>query len=110
SARIAIELCRALGYAHDWIDDDGLHRPVVHGDVSLPNVMVRRDGEVMLIDWGVAQMGRQASPDRERFVIGKAGYLAPELLDGRAGDERSDVFSAGVVLHELLVGKRLYGF
>jgi serine/threonine protein kinase len=109
AVRIAIELTRALGYGHDWFDEDGVHRPVVHGDVSPGNVMVRRCGTITLIDFGVAQMGRRANAQRDNYVMGKSGYLAPELLQGGTGDERSDVFSAGVVLHELLAGRPLYG-
>jgi eukaryotic-like serine/threonine-protein kinase len=105
---VAVILCRALGYAHDWRDERGRPRPIVHGDLSPSNLMVRRDGGVALIDFGVAHMDPRVARGRAHLVIGKSGYLAPELLDDAIAGTRSDVFSAGVVLHELLVGRHLF--
>jgi protein kinase-like protein len=101
---IALELCRALGHAHLWRDKRGKPRPLAHGDLSPSNVMLRRDGGVTLIDFGAAQVNRHDAA----VVIGKSGYLAPELLDQAAPDARSDVFAVGVILHELLVGRPLF--
>src|SRR5262249_51376645 len=70
--------------------------------------MVRRDGGVTLIDFGVAHMSRRAARARAQLLIGKSGYLAPELFGNALADARSDVFSAGVVLHELLAGRHLF--
>ncbi|HXU70521.1 MAG TPA: serine/threonine-protein kinase [Polyangia bacterium] len=105
---IGLELCRAVGFAHAWRDEKGKPRPIVHGDLSPSNLMVRRDGGVTLIDFGVAHMSRRAARARAHLLIGKSGYLAPELLDNKPADARSDVFSAGVVLHELLTGRYLF--
>ena len=105
---IGVEMCRAVGHAHAWRDKRGTHRPIVHGDLSPSNLMVRRDGGVTLIDFGVAHMDARRARARAHVVIGKSGYLAPELLDGAVASPRSDVFSAGVVLHELLVGRHLF--
>ena len=105
---IGLELGRAVGFAHAWRDDKGKPRPIVHGDLSPSNLMVRRDGGVTLIDFGVAHMSRRATRARAHLLIGKSGYLAPELLGDKPADARSDVFSAGVVLHELLSGRYLF--
>jgi len=105
---LTIQLCRAVGFAHDHRDERGRPRPIVHGDLSPSNLMVRRDGGVTVIDFGVAHMKRRFSRGRAHLVIGKSGYLAPELLDDAIASPRCDVFSAGVMLHELLVGRHLF--
>jgi serine/threonine-protein kinase len=103
---IVIELCRAVGHAHDHHDDRGRARPIVHGDLSPANVMVRRDGHVTVIDFGVASLNPRRG--RPQLVIGKHGYLAPELLDDARANPRTDVFSIGVLLHELLANRHLF--
>lgn len=105
---IAICMCRAVGYAHAWRDERSRPRAVVHGDLSPSNLMVRRDGGVTLIDFGVAHMDPRVARGRAHLVIGKSGYLAPELLDECIATPRSDVFSTGVVLHELLARRQLF--
>jgi serine/threonine protein kinase len=105
---IAIEMCRALGYAHAWRNERGKLRPIVHGDLSPSNLMVRRDGGVTVIDFGVAHMDPRIARAQAHLVIGKSGYFAPELFDDVAANARSDVFSLGVVLHELLAGRHLF--
>jgi serine/threonine protein kinase len=99
SSAICHQLCQVLGYLH------GLR--VIHGDVSPSNVMVRRDGGVNLIDFGVARVGSALRGAHENLVFGKCSYVAPEMLLGES-DQRADVFSAGVVLYELLTGSRLF--
>lgn len=105
---VGFEMCRAVGHAHLWRDRRGTNRPIVHGDLSPSNLMVRRDGGVTLIDFGVAHMNPRVARGRGHVIIGKSGYLAPELLDDEVASPRSDVFSAGVMLHELLVGRHLF--
>ena len=109
-AFVAREICRALAYAHALTDDDGRPLGLVHRDVSLSNAMVSYDGAVKLLDFGIAKaLGELRDAEtRVSSLEGKRGYLAPEVLAGRAGDARADQYSAGVVLYELLTGTRLF--
>jgi len=108
SLYIVIETLRALDYAHRRKSDQGEPLGIVHRDVSPSNVLVSFDGEVKLCDFGIARaMG--ANPDLPSEAIqGKAGYMSPEAAAGEAVDARSDVFAAGVILWELLAGRRLH--
>jgi serine/threonine protein kinase len=105
---IATEICQALGYAHAWVAPDGARRQIIHSDVSPANVMVCRDGSVKLLDFGVAKVVDEADYDTSLKPKGKLAYLAPEQIERLPYDRRVDVFAAGVVLHELLTGRRLF--
>src|SRR6185295_1166612 len=83
---------------------------IVHRDVSPSNIMVCRDGSVKLLDFGVAKVvGAAPSPDLTRSLKGKFAYMAPGQVNHKPFDRRADVFAAGIVLHEMLTGKRLFG-
>jgi eukaryotic-like serine/threonine-protein kinase len=105
---IVIEALRALDYAHRKKDDAGRELGIVHRDVSPSNVLISFDGEVKLCDFGIARaMGASGSlPDEA--IQGKTGYMSPEAAQGAVLDARSDVFAAGIILWELLAGRRLY--
>lgn len=108
SLLIVIETLRALDYAHRKKDEHGKPQGIVHRDVSPSNVLVSFDGEVKLCDFGIARaMGVGAELPAEA-IQGKAGYMSPEAAAGESVDARSDVFAAGVILWELLAGRRLY--
>ena len=108
SLLIVIETLRALDYAHRKKDDQGKPLGIVHRDVSPSNVLVSFDGEVKLCDFGIARaMGVSAELPAEA-IQGKAGYMSPEAASGEPVDARSDVFAAGVILWELLAGRRLH--
>jgi serine/threonine protein kinase len=104
---IATEICRGLAYAHAFIDEAGVHRPIVHRDVSPANVMMCRDGSVKLLDFGLACATRGESVEIDDFR-GKLAYMSPEQLERRQVDRRADVFALGALLHELLTGQRLF--
>jgi serine/threonine-protein kinase len=104
SAWIGAEAARALAHAHALRDPDGRPLDVVHGDVSPQNVLVSFAGEVRLIDFGLA--GAPGAP--AGALRGKLGYMSAEQAEGRRPDRRSDVFSLGVVVHEMLSGARLF--
>ncbi len=104
------EVCRALGYAHALTDDAGAPLRLIHRDVSPSNVMVSFDGQVKLLDFGIAKALAEASENKTQTgtLKGKFGYMAPEQVEGREIDHRSDLFAVGIVLHESLTGRRLF--
>jgi len=104
---IVMEMARGLDYAHNLKDPTGRPLNVVHRDVSPHNVMLGYEGDVKLLDFGIAQVGRDLVPEG-RPAGGKYGYMSPEHLGASPVDARSDVYSAGIVLFELVTGKRLY--
>lgn len=100
---------RGLGYAHSLIDQAGRSLGIVHGDISPHNVVVSFTGEVKVVDFGIARLaGKGWGDDADRPGGGKFAYMSPEQVRGQALDQRSDVYSAGIVLYELLVGHRLF--
>jgi serine/threonine-protein kinase len=97
-----------LHEAHEAKDDEGLPLGIVHRDVSPQNVIVGRDGLARLLDFGVAKARRSAHQSETGELKGKIPYMAPEQLFGEEIDRRVDVYAAGVLLWELLTGRRLY--
>jgi eukaryotic-like serine/threonine-protein kinase len=108
-ARIGGEIARGLGAAHELLGHDGKVLDLVHRDVSPQNVLVGFDGQVRLADFGIARaLGRSAKLTELGVIKGKIGYQAPEQLRFEEASAQSDLFALGVVLYELLSGKRLY--
>ncbi|MCU0656577.1 MAG: serine/threonine protein kinase [Polyangiaceae bacterium] len=105
---IAVETLRALDYAHRRAGDDGAPLGLVHRDVSPSNVLVSFEGEIKLCDFGIAHANDAVAGDAQPVIQGKAGYMSPEHARGAPLDARSDVFAAGIVLWELLAGRRYY--
>jgi serine/threonine protein kinase len=105
---IVAETLRALDYAHRRTDDEGNPLGLVHRDVSPSNVLVSFEGEVKLCDFGIAHANEAAGDAVSEQIQGKAGYMSPEQARGEPLDARADVFSAGVILWELLAGRRYY--
>jgi serine/threonine protein kinase/tetratricopeptide (TPR) repeat protein len=100
---------RGLGYAHGLRDQEGRPLGIVHGDISPHNVVVSFTGEVKVVDFGIARLaGKGAGEEVDRPGGGKFAYMSPEQVRGRELDRRSDIYSAGIVLYELLVGHRLF--
>lgn len=106
---IACEILRGLGYAHERRGADDIVRGFVHRDVSPQNVLIGWDGSVKVSDFGLAKVRLAAQASASIFVRGKPGYMSPEQADGDALDGRSDLFSAGIMLWEMLCGRRLFG-
>jgi len=107
---VARQVCRGLEFAHELTRADGQPVGVIHRDVTPPNIMVDWNGTVKIVDFGIsrAMQDLQSHAAEAGTVRGKVSYVAPELLEGRVADARSDVFSLAVVLHELLSGQRLF--
>ncbi|HEY5951564.1 MAG TPA: protein kinase, partial [Kofleriaceae bacterium] len=110
AAWIAHEVLDALDYAHSLHDEDGSQLGIVHRDISPSNVLLSVRGDIKLVDFGIA---RAIDPERSHksksgTLKGKYGYMSPEQVIELPLDGRSDVFSVGVVLAELLTGRRLF--
>jgi serine/threonine protein kinase len=97
-----------LHYAHTRRGADGRRLRIVHRDVSLGNLMIGFDGDVKLIDFGIAKAANRSVHTQTGFVKGKAGYMAPEQVRGVAVDARTDVFALGIVLYELTTMRRAF--
>ena len=108
-ARIVAAACRGLHAAHELTDLRGQSLGVVHRDVSPDNLMVTFDGQVKVLDFGIALMrGRSAPVTEMGLAKGKPPYLSPQQVTNQPIDRRTDVWSAAVVLHELLTGRPLF--
>ncbi len=104
---IACEVLKALQFAHERTDENGHPLNVVHCDISPQNILVSYAGEVKITDFGISRAAFQAST-RHKVVRGKYAYMSPEQVEGRSLDGRSDIFSLGIVLWELIAGRRLF--
>jgi eukaryotic-like serine/threonine-protein kinase len=110
AAYVAREVAECLGYAHALVGADGKPLNIVHRDVSPSNIMCLTTGGVKLLDFGIAKaIGDTAFDRTERGAFkGKLSYMAPERIRRQPFDARSDLFSLGVVLWEMLAGRRLF--
>ncbi len=107
---VAANLCAGLHFAHTRIDSEGTPLNLVHRDVSPPNILISTLGEVKLIDFGVAKFASSVRHKTRSGVIkGKFGYMSPEQAWDEELDHRSDIFSVGVCIYEMLTGRSLYG-
>ena len=102
------KVCAGLDYAHERTDPSGRPIDLVHRDISLQNLLLSFDGEVKIIDFGVAKAVGRLSRTQAGFVKGKFAYMSPEQIRGLPLDARSDIFSCGIVLWELLTSRRLF--
>ena len=105
---IVMQVCEGLDYAHNKRDGQGQELHLVHRDISPQNVLVGFEGEIKLIDFGIAKAAGKASKTQAGILKGKFGYMSPEQVRGLPIDRRSDIFSVGIVLYELLTGERLF--
>jgi serine/threonine protein kinase len=104
---VTCEVLKALSFAHQRTDDDGRALQIVHCDISPQNILVSYAGEVKITDFGISRAAFQAKALHE-VIRGKYAYMSPEQVEGKPLDGRSDVFSLGIVLYELLTGRRLF--
>ncbi|MEZ4400399.1 MAG: serine/threonine-protein kinase [Kofleriaceae bacterium] len=106
---LMIECCKALNYAH-MLEHPETNEPlgIVHRDISPPNILLSKNGEVKLVDFGLAKANSQIESTDPGVVKGKFSYLSPEAASGLEVDARADVFAVGIILWELFTGKRLF--
>jgi serine/threonine-protein kinase len=108
-ATVAVRVLRGLAAAHERTAPDGKPAPVLHRDCSPPNILLGRNGDVKLADFGMAlARDRIAEHTAPGFVKGTLSYMAPELLVGQPASPASDLFSFGCTLWEALAGERLF--
>lgn len=108
SLLIIAEVLRGLSHAHRVVDDQGRPSELVHRDVSPSNVLISFEGEVKVCDFGIARANDMADMTSDDIIRGKAGYMSPEQAKGQPLDARADVFAVGILLWELLAGRKLY--
>jgi len=108
AAYIMMQVCAALDHAHSKKGDDGNPLHIVHRDVSPPNVLLSRSGEVKLTDFGLAKAVSHAEITDPGIVKGKFSYLSPEAAGGQDVDHRADIFCVGIILFELLANRTLF--
>ncbi len=109
AAYIVSRVCRALDFAHNFVDDLGKRLYIVHRDVSPGNILLTWDGQVKLGDFGIAKARTMHDPAEARqLTIGKKHYMSPEQVLGLKVDWRTDIFSTAVVLFELLAREQLF--
>ncbi|HTB60609.1 MAG TPA: serine/threonine-protein kinase [Polyangia bacterium] len=108
AAHFAHEVCQALEYVHTLKGEDGAPLKTIHRDVTPSNIILTNAGGIKLLDFGVARYRVSDLPTSDGPIQGKVPYLAPEALEGKAIDCRVDLFSLGVVLHEMLTLTRLF--
>ncbi len=105
---IASKICEGLAYAHELMGLDGQPLHAVHRDMSPPNVLLSKFGEIKIVDFGLAKASTQLEKSEAGMIKGKFSYLAPEAAAGVEVDSRADIFAVGVILWEMLAGRKLF--
>ena len=108
AAYICKKVCEGLDYAHKKREPSGSPMNIIHRDVSPQNILLGFEGEVKVIDFGIAKAANRASKTQAGVLKGKFGYMSPEQVRGLPTDRRSDIFAVGVLLYEMLTGERLF--
>jgi serine/threonine protein kinase len=105
---IASEMCKGLDYAHRKTDQENRPLNIVHRDVSPQNILISYEGEVKIVDFGIAKAAMNISHTLAGILKGKIAYMSPEQAMGKTVDSRTDIFSTGILLYEMLTGTKLY--
>jgi len=105
---LCVQACAGLSFAHELQDDEGVDLHIVHRDISPPNILLSKRGEIKVTDFGLAKATTQLEKTDPGVVKGKFSYLAPEAALGEPVDARADIFALGIVLWEMLAGRRLF--
>jgi eukaryotic-like serine/threonine-protein kinase len=109
SLYVIMEICKGISYAHELTNQEN-DQPlgIVHRDISPPNVLISKQGEIKVVDFGLAKATSQVEVTDPGVVKGKMSYLSPEAARGEEVDHRADIFAVGILLYEMLTGKRLF--
>jgi serine/threonine-protein kinase len=106
---LVMEICKGLSYAHELVNPEtGAPLGIVHRDISPPNVLISKQGEIKVVDFGLAKATSQVEITDPGVVKGKMSYLSPEAARGEEVDHKADIFAVGILLYEMLTGKRLF--
>jgi serine/threonine protein kinase len=105
---ITMEICNGLDYAHRKSAPDGTPLHIIHRDISPQNILISYDGEVKIVDFGIAKAIYSSQTTKAGVIKGKFGYMSPEQARGQPLDSRTDIFSTGILLFEMLTGSRLF--
>jgi len=105
---IASKICDGLDYAHKLKDLQGEALNIIHRDISPQNIFVTYDGHVKIIDFGIAKTAAQSTKTQVGLVKGKLAYMSPEQAGSKVIDYRSDIFSVGIILYEMVTGRRMF--
>ncbi len=109
SLYLGLEICKGLSYAHELPNPEtGAPMGIVHRDISPPNVLISKQGEIKVVDFGLAKATSQVEITDPGVVKGKMSYLSPEAARGEDVDSRADIFAVGILMYEMLTGKRLF--
>jgi len=105
---IISQICAGLDYSHNLRDLQGRPLNIIHRDINPQNILVTYEGQVKIIDYGIAKAASQNTKTRENLIKGKLAYMSPEQATGRTIDHRSDIFSTGIIFYELLAVRRMF--
>jgi serine/threonine-protein kinase len=108
AAFLGARICQGLAYAHELKTTEGKPLQIVHRDITPANVLITKFGEVKIVDFGLAKASSQLAGSDAGVIKGKFGYLAPETVLEKPVDQRVDIFSLGIILWEILAGRRLF--
>lgn len=101
-------VCSGLDYAHKLKDFQGKPLNIIHRDISPQNVFVTYEGDVKILDFGIAKAASQSTITQYGMIKGKVAYMSPEQAAGKPVDRRSDIFSTGILLYEAVTGTRMF--
>jgi serine/threonine protein kinase/Tfp pilus assembly protein PilF len=105
---IMSRVCSGLDYAHKLKDFQGKPLDIIHRDISPQNIFVTYEGDVKILDFGIAKAASQSTITQYGMIKGKVAYMSPEQAAGKSIDRRSDLFSTGILLYELVTGNRMF--
>jgi serine/threonine protein kinase len=105
---IISQICAGLDYSHNLKDLQGKPLNIIHRDINPQNIFLTYEGQVKIIDFGIAKAASHNSTTHEGLIKGKLAYMSPEQATGKTIDPRSDIFSTGIIFYELLAGRRMF--